>query len=178
MTILVIARDVLIVAVALVLYLAAGVRKFPPSALSKVNTIFQVLAVGLVLVSASFPTLRWIELTAARLSQLAEAWRDPEAWTGTSAAGGVEMPSPVTGRVAINEVLVHGWDLARSTGQPYDPHGGLVAAGAEFVEPMVAQSPEGIPGLFGPAVAVPPEAPPLDRLLGATGRNPAWQPET
>jgi cardiolipin synthase len=63
-TILVIARDVLIVAVALVLYLAAGVRKFPPSALSKVNTILQVVAVVLVLVSGVFPDLRWIELTA------------------------------------------------------------------------------------------------------------------
>ncbi len=64
MTILVIARDVLIVVVALVLYLAAGVRKFPPSVLSKVNTILQVVAVALVLVSGAFPNLRWIELTA------------------------------------------------------------------------------------------------------------------
>jgi len=62
--VLVIARDVLLVVVGLVLYLAAGVRSFPPTILSKVNTIFQVLAVGLVLVSASFPTLRWIELTS------------------------------------------------------------------------------------------------------------------
>jgi cardiolipin synthase len=62
--VLVIARDVLLVVVGLVLYLVAGVRSFPPTILSKVNTIFQVLAVGLVLVSASFPSLRWIELTA------------------------------------------------------------------------------------------------------------------
>jgi len=62
--VLVIARDVLLVVVGLVLYLAAGVRSFPPTILSKVNTAFQVLAVGLVLVSASFPALRWIELTA------------------------------------------------------------------------------------------------------------------
>ena len=58
MTILVIARDVLIVVVALVLYLAAGVRKFPPSVLSKINTILQVVAVALVLVSGAFPSLR------------------------------------------------------------------------------------------------------------------------
>jgi cardiolipin synthase len=63
-TILVIARDVLIVAVALVLSLAAGIRKFPPSVLSKVNTILQVAAVLLVLVSGVFRDLRWIELTA------------------------------------------------------------------------------------------------------------------
>jgi cardiolipin synthase len=63
-TILVIARDVLIVSVALVLYLAAGIRKFPPSVLSKINTILQVVAVALVLVSDVFRDLRWIELVA------------------------------------------------------------------------------------------------------------------
>jgi cardiolipin synthase (CMP-forming) len=63
-TILVIARDVLLVAVALVMYLALGVKKFPPTVLSKVNTVFQVLAVALVLVAGTFPTLRSIELTA------------------------------------------------------------------------------------------------------------------
>lgn len=63
-TILVIARDVLLVAVALVMYLAAGVRKFPPSVLSKINTVCQVVAVVLVLVSSAFPSLRWIELAA------------------------------------------------------------------------------------------------------------------
>lgn len=63
-TILVIARDVLIVAVALVLYLAAGIKKFPPSFLSKVNTAFQLVAVVLVLVSGVFPEQRSIELAA------------------------------------------------------------------------------------------------------------------
>jgi len=63
-TILVIARDVLLVSVALVLYLAAGVKTFPPSVLSKLNTVFQVAAVALVLVSGVFPDLRWIEMAA------------------------------------------------------------------------------------------------------------------
>jgi cardiolipin synthase (CMP-forming) len=63
-TILVIARDVLMVSVALVLYLAAGVKRFPPSVLSKINTILQVAAVVLVLVSGAFPDLRSIELAA------------------------------------------------------------------------------------------------------------------
>jgi cardiolipin synthase len=63
-TILVIARDVLMVSVALVLYLAAGVKRFPPSVLSKINTILQVAAVVLVLVSGAFPDLHSIELAA------------------------------------------------------------------------------------------------------------------
>jgi cardiolipin synthase (CMP-forming) len=50
-TVLVIARDALIVIMALVLYLAQGVRRFPPSVLSKVTTVVQVSAVVVVLLS-------------------------------------------------------------------------------------------------------------------------------
>ena len=39
-------------------------KKFPPSILGKLNTVAQVLAVVLVLVSGTFPALRSIELTA------------------------------------------------------------------------------------------------------------------
>jgi cardiolipin synthase len=63
-TILVIARDVLLIAVALVLYLAAGVRKFTPTLLSKINTLMQVVAVVLVLVSGTLPDLQFVELIA------------------------------------------------------------------------------------------------------------------
>ena len=63
-TILVISRDVLIVVIALVLYLAAGVRKFPPSVLSKINTVLQVVTIILVLLSGTLPEQRWLELVS------------------------------------------------------------------------------------------------------------------
>lgn len=50
-TALVITRDVVIVVVALILYLAGGVTRFPPTWISKVNTATQVSAVILVLMS-------------------------------------------------------------------------------------------------------------------------------
>jgi len=50
-TILVISRDLLIVIVALVLYLALGVRKFPPTVISKVTTVVQVTTVVVVLIA-------------------------------------------------------------------------------------------------------------------------------
>jgi cardiolipin synthase len=50
-TALVITRDIVIVVVALLLYLASGVTRFPPSPLSKVNTGLQVATVILVLLS-------------------------------------------------------------------------------------------------------------------------------
>jgi cardiolipin synthase len=56
-TVVVIARDVLLVVVALVLYLAAGVRQFPPSVLSKITTVFQIGAVVVVLLTGIWPEL-------------------------------------------------------------------------------------------------------------------------
>jgi cardiolipin synthase len=63
-TILVISRDVLLVTAALLFYLAAGIRNFPPSLLSKITTVAQVAAVMLVLLSGSFPQTRLIDLAA------------------------------------------------------------------------------------------------------------------
>jgi uncharacterized protein (TIGR03086 family) len=76
--------------------------------------------------------------------------------------------------VALNELVVHGWDLAVATGQPYRADAESVPACLGFVAPMAR--PEGTPGLFGPPVPVPADAPDLDRLLGLSGRDPAWSP--
>lgn len=44
-----------------------------------------------------------------RLVAMAEAWRDPKAWEGETAAGGVQLSGEIAGLVALNEVMVHGW---------------------------------------------------------------------
>ncbi len=71
-TVLVLARDVLMVAVALILYLAVGIKKFPPSVLGKINTLFQVAAVVLVLFSAILrqlePIASWTLMAVAVLT--------------------------------------------------------------------------------------------------------------
>lgn len=56
-TVLVIARDLLIVVMAVILALASGIRNFPPSKLSKFNTLVQVVTVLVVLISADRPNL-------------------------------------------------------------------------------------------------------------------------
>jgi uncharacterized protein (TIGR03086 family) len=118
----------------------------------------------------------WRMRISGRLAQLSGAWQDQTAWAGLTRAGGVDLPGEVAGCVAINEVVVHGWDIAAATGQDYACETELVQAAYAFVQSAVAQSPDGSPGLFGPPVAVPEFAPLLDRLIGLTGRDPAWQP--
>lgn len=116
----------------------------------------------------------WRTRVPHRLDRLASAWRDPSAWEGMSVAGPFEMPAPDVARVAIDELVVHGWDIAVATGQAFRGDDALVAAALEFVESVAKQSPEGTPGLFGPPVPVPDTATSLERLLGLTGRDASW----
>jgi uncharacterized protein (TIGR03086 family) len=119
----------------------------------------------------------WRTRIPGRLAHLARAWQDETAWAGMTRAGGVDLPGEVAGRVAINEIVVHGWDIAAATGREYAAESGLVEAALAFVRSAVTQNPEGNPGLFGPPVGVPDSAALLDRLIGLTGRDPAWRPD-
>jgi uncharacterized protein (TIGR03086 family) len=119
----------------------------------------------------------WRTRVPQDLLALAEAWRDPEAWTGMTQAGGVDLPGDVAGLVALDELVVHGWDVARASGQPYEVTATELEAVRGFVQPMADAPPEQRAGLFGPPVPVPDDAPELDRLIGLTGRDPAWSPD-
>ncbi|MGG5260971.1 TIGR03086 family metal-binding protein [Phycicoccus avicenniae] len=120
----------------------------------------------------------WREELRTRLDGLGEAWADPAAWTGMTRAGGVDLPGEVCGLVALDEVLLHGWDLAAATGQPYAP----TDAEAEAVLPIVTppEDPEQAAaerqGLFGPALPVPEGATGFERVLALAGRDPGWAP--
>jgi uncharacterized protein (TIGR03086 family) len=111
------------------------------------------------------------------LAALADAWRDPDAWTGMTKAGGVELPGEVAGLVALDELVVHGWDVARAMGQSYDCDAPSLEAVHAFVSQFSAPGQEEArAGLFGPVVDVPEDAPLVDRVIGLTGRDPAWSP--
>ena len=117
----------------------------------------------------------WRSVLPQRLDELAEAWRDPAAWEGMAEAGGVTMPAEEMGAVALDELVLHGWDLARGTGQPFtcDPASteAVLAFTEQSAQPEFAAGRE---GLFGPVVDVPGDAPAFDRALGFAGRDPAW----
>ncbi|SFE64815.1 TIGR03086 family metal-binding protein [Streptomyces mirabilis] len=117
----------------------------------------------------------WRETLPKALDELAEAWRDPAAWTGETRAGGVTLPGAVAGAVAADELVVHGWDLARATGQEYEPDEVALRAAYGFLAVAAENSGPG-EGVFGPVVPVPDDAPLLDRVIGLSGRDPGWKP--
>ena len=115
----------------------------------------------------------WRDLLPDRLDALVAAWREPAAWEGFTEVGGAQLPGAAMGVVAANEVLVHGWDLAVATGQPYraDPTTALICL--DFAEGLPAEMRS---SMFGPVVPIADDAPVLDRLLGLAGRDPGWAP--
>lgn len=116
----------------------------------------------------------WRTRIPAQLKALGEAWQEPEAWQGETEAGGVTMPAAITARVALDELIVHAWDLGRATGRAVEVADSDLEILLHFLQDT---PPEGTPGLFGPVVPVGPGAPLLHRVLGLTGRDPFWIPK-
>ena len=102
------------------------------------------------------------------------------------AAGAAERPlrigeNAMPGEMALGMILweyqVHGWDLARATGQPWAPPEAAVEQSLEFAPGMLTPDYQGAGTAFADRVPVPDDAPALDRLLGLSGRDPRWRPE-
>ncbi|MFI7099890.1 TIGR03086 family metal-binding protein [Streptomyces sp. NPDC050161] len=115
----------------------------------------------------------WRAQLERNLAEMADAWHRPEAWEGETQAGGVTLPAAIAGRVALNELVLHGWDLARATGQAYAPDTAALGVSYALLAPS-AGDPER--SIFGPAVSVPDDAPLLDRVVALSGRSPSWAP--
>lgn len=114
----------------------------------------------------------WQEDIPGHVADLARAWRDPGAWAGRTAAGGLEMDGAEAGIVALDELVLHGWDLAVSTGQPYEPDEESVDAARGFVDQFSGPGTDDMRrGLFGPELTVPPAATPWEELLALAGRD-------
>jgi hypothetical protein len=57
---------------------------------------------------------------APELDAAADPWTAPAAWTGTTLMGPAPMPAAVVGPMMPAEFVLHGWDLARAVGAPYE----------------------------------------------------------
>jgi uncharacterized protein (TIGR03086 family) len=114
-----------------------------------------------------------------QLTALVQAWADPAAWEGMTRVGGVDLPGEVAGQIAHNEIVLHGWDLARGSGLPYqqDP-GSLRACLAALSDMYPLEHLQRRQGIFDPPVDVPKGAPLVDRMVAFSGRNPGWSAQT
>jgi uncharacterized protein (TIGR03086 family) len=111
---------------------------------------------------------------AAQLGRAVQAWSDPKAWQGDIGVMGDATPAADVGAMLIMEMVLHGWDVARATGQVYT----CEAAVAEAVLATVQAQAELFRKYdgFKDAVNVPDDASALDRALALSGRDPQWKP--
>ena len=124
---------------------------------------------------ASLLPADWREQITDWLGRLADAWSDPAAWEGTAWIAGFEAPASAVGLTAANELVVHGWDVARASGQEIRLDDAALAPSREFVAMMSGPgSAEARGDAFGPALPVPDGASTLDEVIAGNGRDPAW----
>ena len=90
--------------------------------------------------------------------------------------GGSAMPGELALGMILWEYQMHGWDLARATGQPWSPPQAAAEESLAFAPNMLTPDYQGDGKAFANPVPVPADAPAFDRLLGLSGRDPAWSP--
>lgn len=110
----------------------------------------------------------WREAIPDQLDQLARAWREESAWRGRVSAGGVEMDAQDNAVVGIEELTVHGWDLARATGQALHVDDARLDQVDRLFD-LFGEEP------FGPKASTPEGATRLEQTVARTGRDPLWE---
>jgi len=112
---------------------------------------------------------------AGALKKLAEpnlaSWRQPGALEGDRVYPFGTFPAQAALMINLGEVLVHGWDVARATGQDETMNPDAVSVLYDFYAPLPLDEYRAH-GAFGPEVPVPEGAPVQQRLLGLLGRQP------
>jgi uncharacterized protein (TIGR03086 family) len=117
----------------------------------------------------------WQRELATNIESLAQAWAQPQAWDGTVEMGGPAMPAPMIGEMALAEVLLHGWDLARATGQQLsvpDEVGRELRRSIEETAELGRSM-----GAYSDEVSVGDHASQFERALATSGRDPGWHSE-
>jgi uncharacterized protein (TIGR03086 family) len=114
--------------------------------------------------------------TAAAAAVLT-AWRAPGAMTRTLSISLGDLPAPMGAVIELTEVVVHGLDLAVATGQE-DRVDAAQAASLHALMLGMGVDAFRVPGVFGPAVPAPADAPRHRQLLAFLGRQlPATDPQ-
>lgn len=102
---------------------------------------------------------------------LLDAWRKPGVLDATVAMPIGEVPGTVAASINLVDMLVHGWDLARATGQDVELAPPVAEPALQFSRGLVNDELRSA-GAFGPEVLVAANAPAGDRLVAFLGRTP------
>jgi len=111
---------------------------------------------------------------ARQIKKAVGAWSDPAAWAGTRNVMGAETPAADVGAMLLMEMALHGWDVARATGQDFSADDKTARALQDIVDAQ-AELFRKYQG-FADAISPPAGASTFDRALALSGRDPGWKP--
>ena len=111
---------------------------------------------------------------ARQIGKAVDAWNNPEAWAGTRNVMGDATPAADVGAMLLMEMALHGWDVARATGQEFNADGNTAAALEDIVQAQ-AELFRKYQG-FADAIEPPQNATAFERALTLSGRDPSWKP--
>lgn len=118
----------------------------------------------------------WAAAFREQAEVLLDTWRSADLDRLVAASGGREVPLRSRADQQIAELAMHGWDLARATGQPVELDPQVAEYALAWSRGMLRPDFRG-PGMaFGAEVPVTPDAPVQDRMAGWFGRDPGWAP--
>jgi len=108
----------------------------------------------------------------AQIAKAVQAWSSPEAWAGDRNVMGSAMPAADIAAMLIMEMVLHGWDVAKATGQAYHCDDAVARNLLKTVEAQgdMFRQYQG----FAAVVPVPDDATAFDRALSLSGRDPQW----
>jgi uncharacterized protein (TIGR03086 family) len=115
----------------------------------------------------------WKAVFEEQAKRLLAVWEDPRAYEGLTPGG---FPALVGAQMVLGDLVLHGWDLARATGQDFDVREETAGVLCDFAAMMGDRGREA--GVFGEPVPVPDDAPAFEKALGLSGRDPRWMPIT
>ena len=108
---------------------------------------------------------------ARQIRKATDAWGDPAAWEGDRDMMGSATPAADIGAMLLMEMALHGWDVARATGQEFNADDKTAAA----LEDIVQAQAELFRKYQGFADAIEPSrnATAFERALALSGRDPS-----
>ena len=136
---------------------------------------------------ANAPDDDWQDSWAAAADRMAAAWSDDAVLERPMALPWIQGTGADVLASYFNELTVHTWDLAVATGQDPEWDDGVLAAAlasgdfipaedrlALYEEISASMGLDEVAVPFAEAVAVPDDAPAIDRLVAWNGRDPRW----
>jgi len=109
---------------------------------------------------------------ARQIRKAIDAWGDPAAWEGDRDMMGSPTPAADIGAMLLMETALHGWDVARATGQEFSPDDRTAAALLRIVHAQ-AELFRQYHGFADP-IEPPHNATAFERALTLSGRDPGW----